>query len=199
MPDQTVLPARTGTAIPLANGEALRIINTTGGQVVDTWALSAADPTEHMSMQHTRAILTKLVPAAGDSLYSNRRRALLELAEDTSPGVHDTLIAACDPERYEQLGAPPDHASCAENFHRAIAAHGIAYDAVPSPLNLFMNIPWTAEGELEFAASPAQQGDYVTLAALTDVIVVLSACPQDIVGINTQGPADIALEKLPVN
>ncbi len=199
MPDQTVLTARTGTAIPLSTGERLRIINTTGGQVVDTWALNAADPSEHMSMQHTRAMLTKLVPAAGDSLYSNRRRAVLKLAEDTSPGVHDTLIAACDPERYEQLGAPPGHASCADNFRKAIAPHGISYDAVPSPLNLFMNIPWTAEGALEFAPSPAQQGDYVTLEALTDVIVVLSACPQDIVVINAQGPADVALEKLPVS
>jgi uncharacterized protein len=139
------------------------------------------------------------VPAAGDSLYSNRRRAVLKLAEDTSPGVHDTLIAACDPERYEQLGAPPGHASCADNFREAIAPHGIPYDAVPSPLNLFMNIPWTAEGALEFAPSPARQGDYVTLEALTDVIVVLSACPQDIVVINAQGPADVALEKLPVS
>jgi uncharacterized protein len=197
--NRTVLTARTGTAIPLAIRERLRVINTTGGQVVDTWALSAADPSEHMSMQHTRAILTKLVPAAGDSLYSNRRRALLEIAEDTSPGVHDTLIAACDPERYEQLGAPPGHASCADNFQNAIAAHGITYQAVPSPLNLFMNIPWSAEGALEFAPSPARRGDYVTLAALADVLVVLSACPQDIVVINSQGPADVALEKLSVS
>ena len=70
---------------------------------------------------------------------------------------------------------------------------------MPSPLNLFMNIPWTAAGALEFAPSPAQQGDYITLEALTDVIVVLSACPQDIVVINTQGPADVGLEKLPVS
>ena len=85
MPDQTVLTARTGTAIPLATGERLRIINTTGGQVVDTWALYAADPTEHMSMQHTRAILTKLVPAAGDSLYSNRRRRIAQARRGHQP------------------------------------------------------------------------------------------------------------------
>lgn len=194
--NQTVLTARTGTAVPLASGERLRIINLSGGQVVDTWALNAADPGEHMSMQHTRAILTKLMPATGDLLYSNRRRALLRLAEDTSPGVHDTLIAACDLERYEQLGAPPGHASCADNFLKAVAVHGITYEAVPSPLNLFMNIPWTAQGALEFAPSPAQGGDYVTLEALSDVLVVLSACPQDIVVINTQGPTDVGLEKL---
>ena len=32
---------------------------------------------------------------------------MLTLVEDTSPGVHDTVIAACDPFRYAQLGADP--------------------------------------------------------------------------------------------
>ena len=33
---------------------------------------------------------------AGDALVTNRRRPILTLVEDTSPGLHDTLIAACD-------------------------------------------------------------------------------------------------------
>ena len=52
------------------------------------------------------------------------------------------------------------------------------------------------KGALEFAPSPAQQGDYVTLEALTDVIVVLSACPQDIVVINNHAPGPLLLDVL---
>lgn len=190
------LRARTGVAIPLRTGQRLRIINHHGGQVVDTWALSATDTSEHLSMEHTRTALSKLVPQVGDDLFSNRRRALLTLVQDTSPGVHDTLIAACDPERYRQLGGADDHPSCAVNYRRALSERGIEVDRVPAPLNLFMHIPWQPDGRLEFLASPARPGDHVTLAAAVDVIVVLSACPMDLNPINAQGPADVMLELL---
>jgi uncharacterized protein YcgI (DUF1989 family) len=194
---QTILPAREGVAVPLRTGERLRITNLHGGQVVDTWALARADVREYLSMEHTRTSLRKLVPAVGDHLYSSCRRPLLTLVEDTSPGVHDTLIAACDAERYRQLGAEGDHANCADNFRRALSLQGLAADRVPSPLNLFMNIAWDEAGRLEFLPSPARSGDYVTLQAVTDVTVVLSACPMDLNPINTGGPVDVGLEILP--
>ena len=115
----TVVEARGGAAIPLAAGERLRIVNTEGGQVVDTWAVAADDPAEYMSMEHTRVALCKLVPAVGDELYSSRRRPLLTVVEDTSPGIHDTLMAACDAERCRLLGAGSDHANCCENYRSA--------------------------------------------------------------------------------
>jgi len=195
-PDASVLPARHGTAVALAPGERLRIVNLSGGQVVDMWALTPGDPDERLSMEHTRASLARLVPRVGDQLYSSRRRALLTLVQDTSPGVHDTLIAACDPERYRQLGGNEDHASCADNFRRALAEHGLEIDRVPAPLNLFMNIPWQPDGALEFAPSPARAGDNVTFAAAIDVLVVLSACPMDLNPINAGGLGDIGLEVL---
>lgn len=194
---QRILPAREGVAVPLRAGERLRITNLHGGQVVDTWALARTDVREYLSMEHTRTSLGKLVPAAGDHLFSSCRRPLLTLIEDTSPGVHDTLIAACDAERYRQLGAHGHHASCAENFRRALALRGIQPDHVPSPLNLFMHIAWRDDGGLEFLPSPARARDYVTLEAVTDATVVLSACPMDLNPINAGGPQDVGLEVLP--
>jgi uncharacterized protein len=190
------LPAREGIALPLRAGERLRITNLHGGQVVDTWALARTDLREYLSMEHTRTSLGKLVPAAGDQLYSSGRRPMLTLVEDTSPGAHDTLIAACDRERYRQLGATGQHANCADNFRSALSLRGIRPDHVPSPLNLFMHIAWREDGGLEFLASPARAGDYVTLEALTDVTVVLSACPMDLNPINAGGPQDVGLEVL---
>ncbi len=194
---RTTLPAREGIALPLRAGERLRIINLHGGQVVDTWALARTDLREYLSMEHTRTSLGKLVPATGDQLYSSARRPLLTLVEDTSPGAHDTLIAACDRERYRQLGATGHHANCADNFRRALSLRGIKPDHVPSPLNLFMDIAWREDGGLEFRASPARAGDHVTLEAATDVTIVLSACPMDLNPINAGGPQDVGLEVLP--
>jgi uncharacterized protein len=186
------VPAATGRAISLAAGEALRVINTHGTQVVDTWAVSAADDGEHMSMSHTRTALGRLCPRPGDALVSNRRRPLLVLEADTSPGVHDTLVAACDPERYRLLGAPPGHASCAANFHAALGHER----PVPDPLNLFMNVAWAPDGELEFRAPVSRPGDSVTLRAVADVVVVLSACPMDLNPVNAGTPRDVEVEKL---
>lgn len=190
------LKASEGVAVSLAAGEQLRVVNLRGSQVVDLWAVSTSDPGEYLSMEHTRVALAKLVPRVGDDLYSSRRRPLLTFAEDTSPGVHDTLMAACDAERYRLLGADKPHANCAENYRLALTDLGMETPVVPAPLNLFMNIPWTEDGSLEFRPTVARAGDHVTLTARADLVVVLSACPMDMNPINGFEPSDIGLELL---
>jgi uncharacterized protein YcgI (DUF1989 family) len=191
-----VLRAGQGRALKVRQGDELRIVNLGGGQVVALWALNAADPGERMSMEHTRVALGRLVPKVGDGLYSSRRRELLTLIEDTSPGAHDTLIAACDPERYRQLGGSHDHPSCVANFRAALTERELNGDLVPSPLNLFMNIPWRRDGALEFAPSLARVGDRVTFVAELDVIVVLSVCPMDLTPVNPGRRGDIGVTVL---
>ena len=89
----------------LGAGEKLRLINTHGTQVVDTWAFNADDMAECMSMEHSRVAIGGVFPRPGDTMVTNKRRPILTLVEDTSPGIHDTLIAACDRWRYILLGA----------------------------------------------------------------------------------------------
>ena len=114
------VPARRGRAVRLRAGQAIRIINTHGTQVVDTWAFNADDPTEFLSMEHMHASLGSIFPALGDGLFSNRRRPILTLEEDTSPGRHDTVIAACDVHRYRSLGCTEYHDNCTDNLHAAL-------------------------------------------------------------------------------
>jgi hypothetical protein len=66
MTDQFTLQARTGAAVRLHRGQHLNIVNTHGTQVVDCWALSAADPAEHLSMPHCRNQWYRLTPRPGD-------------------------------------------------------------------------------------------------------------------------------------
>ena len=58
---KTLVPARRGRAFALDRGDNIRVGNPNGTQVVDTWALSRADLSEHLSMEHTRAVLTSLL------------------------------------------------------------------------------------------------------------------------------------------
>jgi uncharacterized protein YcgI (DUF1989 family) len=107
------------------------------------------------------------------------------LIEDTSGGVHDTLIAACDRHRYAFLGVEGHHDNCTDNLFAGMAELGLVPPEVPSPLNLFMNIPWDAAGTLAFAAPPKPvPGGYVRLRAEMDLVIAFSACPQDILPIN---------------
>jgi uncharacterized protein YcgI (DUF1989 family) len=98
------LPARSGTSVLLKRGQALRVINTHGGQVVDLWAVSA-DGGQHMSMPHSVVTLGRIKPKVGDLLYTQLRQPILRLEEDNSPGTHCMLFAACDRARYALLGA----------------------------------------------------------------------------------------------
>jgi len=56
--------------------------------------------------------------------------------------------------------------------------------ATPPSLNLFMNIPWTADGRLAWGEPVASPGSYAVFRAEMDLVVALSACPQDILPIN---------------
>jgi uncharacterized protein YcgI (DUF1989 family) len=178
------IPARRGKAARLARGQTITIVNTHGSQVVDTWAFVDGMLTEFMSMEHSRATFLKLRPSVGDRLVTNKRRPILTLIEDSSSGVHDTLIAACDNERYGLLGCTEYHDNCTDNLAAALSELGLRPPETPSPLNLFMNIPWTQAGGLSFEEPKTKPGDFVVLRAEIDAVVAMSACPQDILPIN---------------
>jgi uncharacterized protein YcgI (DUF1989 family) len=255
MSDVQTVPARRGAATLVRHGQKIKIINTHGNQVVDTWAIAlpssgiatastkaeaplypnatsdspskysdtanaAASAPEVMSMCHCRASLLKVTPAVGDVMVSQKRAPMVKLVEDTSPGVHDTLIAACDRWRYSELGVTGYHESCTDNFWDAVhslytTSSSLSQEEkeslrelqdklggrVPDPFNLFMNIPITQEGEgakrgVSFEPPLTKERDYVLLEALRDVVVVMSACPQDVLTINGKNPVDAHFQVL---
>jgi uncharacterized protein YcgI (DUF1989 family) len=191
LPQRLTLAARQGKALFLGRGQRITIVNRHGSQVVDTWAFNAEDPGEFMSMEHSRTAMLRISPAVGDVLVTNRRRPILALVEDTTPGVHDTLIAACDRYRYQQLGGREDHENCADNLASALRDIGVEGAATPCPLNLFMNVAACEDGGIVFRAPVSAAGQSVTLRAEMDAIVALSACPQDLLPVNGSGPADV--------
>lgn len=202
------IPGRSFAAQRLAAGQCIKVINTKGGQVIDTWAFSVTqDQTfpRYMSMIHTRSSLRKLLPTAGEAFYDNKRDAILTLVEDTSPGVHDVLFAACSPERYLQLGGSRDHESCATNLLGAVRTRDepcfepvrefLESGWIPDPLNLFMNVS-VENGQVQVLDPVSRSGDYITLKAERDCVVFMSACPMDLVACNRGGPTSAEYEVL---
>ena len=178
------IPARNGRAVRLKKGETLRIINTHGSQVCDFWAFNADDLREFLSMEHLRGMIEGTIPKAGQSLYSNRRRPIMRFTGDTSPGIHDTIIAACDVHRYRLLGVEEYHDNCTDNLRMAMLAIGLRASEIPCPFNIWMNIPVGPDHSIEWAPPVSKPGDHVDLGAEIDCVAVMSACPQDMIPVN---------------
>lgn len=187
------VPAQHGSACRLRKGQTLRLVNTHGTQVVDLWAFNANDLTEHMSMPHTRAALSKIIPTVGDTFMTNRRDDILTITADTSPGHHDTLIPACDAHRYrKQYGMQEYHRNCNDNLKEALEGIGEkGFEFAPGPFNVWMNIPVDEGGKILWKPATSKAGDYIEFRAEMDCIVAMSACPNDVAEINSGKSEDV--------
>ena len=182
---------RPGTAqmIEVKQGQLVQIVDMQGKQVADFVAFNAKDKNEYLSTAVSRGANNNVMLQKGQTLFSNRRNPMLEITDDTV-GRHDTLFAACDPARYELLGAP-GHASCRVALTEALEEFGVDYDRIPDPINWFMNVAIRQRGELEIREPLSERGDQVQLTALMDLVIAVSACPQDLTPTNGTTPTDI--------
>lgn len=182
------IPARHAKAAFVKKGKKIKVINTHGTQVVDCWALNADNMTEFMSMEHCRVSLESVYPKKGDTMITNLRQPILKIMQDSGDSTHDTLLAACDRYRYELLGCKEYHRNCTDNFWEAMVAIGCKPVELPSPFNLWQNTPVEAKGVIKPNPPVSKKGDYIVLRAEMDLVICLSACPQDITSICGQQP-----------
>ena len=189
-PRELVIPAGHARLWRMRAGGRATIVQTEGHQVGDLIAFTASDLTEFLSPSHTRRCLAAWRIGKGQSLFTNRRREIFDLVEDTV-GSHDILAPACDPYRYRRDFGVEDHRSCRMNFVEALGPYGIPDWRVPDPVNLFQSSPVLPDGRYLSAPSPARPGDYVTLVARLDLIAAVSACPQDLAPTNAGRVTDL--------
>lgn len=179
-------------AFELKTGELLQIMTMQGKQVADFVAIASGNASEVLSTAVTRSRNNSIMLKEGDTLYSNLRNPLFEISDDTV-GRHDTLMAACDPQRYKDDFGIDDHDSCRVALATELKPHGITLETVPDPVNWFMNVAILQRGELEIREPLAEANDHVVLLAKADVVVAVSACPQDQNETNAFKPTDLLL------
>jgi uncharacterized protein YcgI (DUF1989 family) len=183
--------------IDVKTGEHVRVVNSYGGQVVDTWAFNASDAAEYLSMEHSRSATYRLLFRPGDQLVSNRFRPIVALAADTSPGIHDTLHAACSAASYQFYGEGDAHPNCEDNLCGVMRERGYDLSVIPCPWNLFEHAPVDSQGGLSDEPSAAKPGDYVELQARMDIVLVCSACPSTVGKISGAEPRGALVEVHP--
>jgi len=165
------IPARHAKAAFVKKGRRIKVINTHGTQVVDCWALNPDNLGEYMSLEHCRVAIERVCPRKGDVMVTNRRRPILKIMEDTAPGTHDTLLAACDRYRYELLGCKEYHRNCTDNFWEAMVELGLKPVELPSPFNLWQNTPVEADGVIKPNPPVSKKGDYIVMRAENGILI----------------------------
>ena len=176
-----VVTARVQTLSPRRSASPVM----TSWVVPDNAANIARAASSSRGLPRMRSPKTTTVSAARTrSASTDAAFASAEVVEDTSDGLHDTLLAACDRYRYEKLGCAGYHDNCTDNLAAALAELSLVPPETPSPWNLFMNIPVGPDNTVSFEPPACRPGDYVTIRAEMDCVIAFSACPQDVVPIN---------------
>jgi len=120
------------------------------------------------------------------------RQAKSFRVEDTI-GNHDTICGCCSAEinylRYKVKDTP----SCRANFLRELAKYGLDSRSLVPNINLFMNIPIDANGELQIRAPLSRPGDHVDLAADMECLAMISNCPQILNPANNFNPTPVRM------
>ncbi len=176
--EDTIIPARGSWSRRVERGRTLRIIDLEGKQAVDFLCYDADDPDERYAAADTIKINeTGIFLTTGTVLYSVGLRPLFTITADTC-GKHDTIGGCCSAELNAFLyGAGPEP-NCRDNFLAELAKHGLGKKDMAANINFFMYVPVGPDGDMDMGPSISKPGDYVDLRAETDVLAVISNCPQ---------------------
>lgn len=168
---------RSGTAFRLKAGVLLTVIDPKGEQVSDLVAFAAQDMREVLSNGRTFDYEETIRLTKGNRIWSNRSRPMLEIVAD-SVGQHDFLLTPCSEATFRHFyPTKPVHRGCMGNLVEALAPYGVEEHQIPTAFNLFMNVPVDGEsGKVRVLPPVSKAGDSITLRALIDLVVGLTAC-----------------------
>lgn len=176
-------------------GDFIQIIDVDGRQCTDFQCFAARKldkGIEHaLDVTTTRTLMGHSYPMPGlhAKYYDQDMLPLIEVVQDTV-GRHDAFALACAAKYYDDIGYP-GHANCSDNFNGALAPHGVTARAGWMAINFFFNTGLDEHGVM-YADEPwTRPGDFVLLRALTDLVCVTSACPDDTTAANGWNPTDI--------
>ncbi|MEZ5755898.1 MAG: DUF1989 domain-containing protein [Paracoccaceae bacterium] len=173
----------TARAYFVKAGDYIQIIDVDGRQCTDFQAFAARKldkGIEHaLDVTTSRTLMGHAysMPGLHSKYFDQDMLPLLEVVQDTV-GRHDAFAMACAAKYYDDIGYP-GHANCSDNFNGALAEYNVTARPGWMAVNLFFNTGIDAHGVLYTDEPWSRPGDYVLFRALTDLVCVSSACPDD--------------------
>jgi uncharacterized protein YcgI (DUF1989 family) len=112
---------------------------------------------------------------------------VLATIEMDTVGVHFPYIGVrCSRLIYklrDDVDAPP-HRTCQDNLAEAISSYGLKPDDVPDVFNVWMNVDIGPDGCFIHNKTLAAENDYIDMRPKIDLLVAVSACPNDTTALN---------------
>ena len=174
----TVFQPVSGKAVPVYQGEVLRITLIEGPQCVDFNCFNLHDYKEFMSTGCMRWQGFRM--KKGDLLISNlpRYRPMMATIEMPETCVTSILGSRCHAALHELRTGLDIHTNCQDTLAECIGEYGLTTDDVHDSFCIWMNSDWTVDGQyLPLAQrNSGRKGDYIDLLALMDVLAVPVIC-----------------------
>lgn len=176
-------------------GDFIQILDVDGRQCSDFECFSARKldkGIEHaLDVTTTRTLMGHAYPMPGlhAKYYDQEMLPLVEVVQDTC-GRHDAFALACSAKYYDDIGYP-GHLNCSDNFNSALEKFNVTGRPGWMAINFFFNTFLDDHGVMYSDEPWSHPGDYVLLRALTDIVCVSSACPDDTTAANGWNPTDI--------
>ena len=188
-------------AYEVAAGEYIQVIDVRGRQCSDFLAFHSGKLQEGvergLDSTTTRSLMGNAYPNPGlyGKFYDADMEPLVEVLRDTV-GRHDTFALACYAKYYEDMGYF-GHVNCSDNFNAELLPYTIAARKGWPALNFFYNTAFDANNLLVADEPWSRPGDYVLLRAMTDLVCLSSACPDDIDPANAWDPTEVHVRVYP--
>lgn len=172
------IPAREFAAFTMYATNVLRIIDVEGKQVADTIAFNLHDLAEKMNNENTMLVNHTYNPTEGHVVYSDDCNPMFTILRDPV-GRNYPGGAMCSEELNRVRYGVPGTRNCRDNLADAVRPWGIGKRDLPGAFTPFMNVVHYPDGSAEIAEPTSEPGSYIDLRADMDLLVAISACPQE--------------------
>lgn len=179
-----VAPGSIGS-IRVLRGQLLRITAQGDGAVASLFGFSLADPAVWLSVHHTRVFSNSYLLGSGMRLVNNRRRPMMVLGKD-SVKRHDLLLPASTTAFLRERGYQGE--GCLDALRGELTRLGMVVPKLPDPINLFMHVKLTREGDILPETNLTKAGDSITCRVVMDTQFIVSACNTGIEGNDRPAP-----------
>ena len=188
-------------AYEVREGEHIQVIDVQGRQCSDflafSWGKLQGGRERGLDSTATRSLMGNAYPRPGlhGKFYDQDLEPLVEVVRDTV-GRHDTFGLACTAKYYEDRGYF-GHVNCTDNFNAELEPYTIEPRKGWPALNLFFNTAFDADNLYVVDEPWSRPGDYVLLRAMTDLVCLSSACPDDVDPANAWNPTEVHVRVYP--
>jgi uncharacterized protein len=177
-PDAVILreqvPPGWYATVRLRRGEALRIVDESGGSSVSLIGWREEDTSERINCADTVKVQWSAAIGKGRVILSDMGRVLLSVTEDTS-GAHDLLVGGSTPaSTIAAFGARGRNTQ--ENFLAAASKIGLDVRDIPPCITFFAPVAPDETGRFRWQQGRKRPGDFVNLRAEMNLVVIASNC-----------------------